>query len=102
MEVKLKNALPNKTSIFLAEVKATDLALDLVEHSDSTRFIIFSDSLSSLQALHKHNSANSVPTSVLVCIRIASILNSQSCNLKHVVTFSNHYEVGILSMKSLA
>ena len=101
MEVKLKNVLPNKSSIFLTEAKATDLALDLVEHSDSTRFIIFSDSLSSLQALHKHKSANSVPTSILICIRIASILNSQSCNLKHGVTFSNHCEVSILSMKSL-
>ena len=75
MEVKLKNVLQNKSSIFLAEAKAIDLAFSLVEHSDSTRFIIFSDSLSSLQALHKHKSANSIPTSILVCIRIASILN---------------------------
>ena len=44
MEVKLKNALLNKSYIFLAEAKAIDLALDLVEHSDSTRFITFSDS----------------------------------------------------------
>ena len=102
MEVKLKNALPNKSSIFLAEAKAIDLALDLLEHPDSTRFITFSDSLSSLQALHKHKSANSVPTSNLVCIRIASSLNSQLCNLKYGLTFSNHCEVGILSMKSLA
>ena len=56
MEVNLKNALPNKSSIFLAEAKASDLALDLVEHSDSIPFITFSDSLSSLQALHKHKS----------------------------------------------
>ena len=89
MEVKLKNALPNKSSVFLTEAKAIDLAFDLVVHSDSTRFIIFSDSLSSLQSLHKHKSANSVPTSILVYIRIASILNSQSCSLKHGITFSN-------------
>ena len=96
MKVKLKNALPN------AEVKAINLVFYLVEHSDSTCFIIFSDSLSSLQALHKYKLATFVPTSNLVCIRIASILNSYSYNLKHGVTFSNHYEVGILSMKSLA
>ena len=101
MEVKLKNTLPNK-SISLAEAKAIDLALDLVEHSDSTGFIIFSDSLSLLPALHKHKLPNSIPTSNLVCIRIASILNSQSCNLKHGVAYSNHCEVGILLMKFLA
>ena len=49
MEVKLKNALRN------AEVKAIDLVFDL----GSTCFIIFSDSLFSLQALHKHKLANS-------------------------------------------
>ena len=78
MEIKLKNAFPNKSSIFLAEAKAIDLALDLVEHSDSTRFIIFSYSLSSLQASHRHKSADSVPTSNLVCIRIACILLMKS------------------------
>ena len=52
--MEVKNALPNKFSFFLAEAKAIDLALDLVEHSDSSCFITFSDSLSSLQALHKH------------------------------------------------
>ena len=50
--------LPNKSSIFSAEVKAIDLALDLIEQSDSTRFIIFSDSLSSLQALHNQKLEN--------------------------------------------
>ena len=53
-----KCRLPNKSSIFSAEVKAIDLALDLVEQSDSTRFIIFSDSLSSLQALHNQKLEN--------------------------------------------
>ena len=43
-----KCRLPNKSSIFSAEVKAIDLALDLVQQSDSTRFIIFSNSLSSV------------------------------------------------------
>ena len=52
-----KCRLPNKSSIFSAEVKAIDLALDLVEQSDSSHFI-FSDSLSSLQALHNQKLEN--------------------------------------------
>ena len=43
-----KCCYPNKSSSFSAKVKAIDLALYLVEQSDSTHFIIFSDSLSSL------------------------------------------------------
>ena len=60
-----KCRLPNKSSIFSAEVKAIDLALDLVEQSDSTRFIIFSDSLSSLQALHNQKLENPSVCNVL-------------------------------------
>ena len=45
----------------------------------------------------RHNSANSIPTSDLVCIKMASILNSQSRDLKHDYTFSNHCKVVILS-----
>ena len=62
---KVKNRLPNKSSIFSAEIKAIDLALDLVEHTDSTRFIIFSDSLSSLQALHNQKLENPYVCDVL-------------------------------------
>ena len=53
-----KGRLPNKSSIFSAEVKAIDLALDLVEQPDSSRFIIFSDSLSSPQTLHNQKLEN--------------------------------------------
>ena len=50
----------------------------------------------------RHNSASSVPTSDFVCIKMASILNFQSLDGQHGGTFSNHFEVVILSMKSLA
>ena len=60
-----KCRLPNQSSIFSAEVKAIDLALDLVEQSDSSRFIIFSDSLSSLQALHHQKLENPSVCNVL-------------------------------------
>ena len=63
-----KCRLPNKSSIFAAEVKAIDLALDLVQQSDSTCFIIFSDSLSSLQALHNQKLENPSVCNVLECI----------------------------------
>ena len=46
------------------------------------------------------NSSDSVPTSYLVCITMASILNSKSRDLKHGGTFSNHCED--LSIKSIA
>ena len=50
----------------------------------------------------RHNSSNFVPTFNLICIKIVSVLNSQSCDLKHGNTSSNHCEVIILLMKSLA
>ena len=46
-------------------MKAIDLALDLVEQSDSSCFIIYSDSLSSLQALHNQKLENPSVCNVL-------------------------------------
>jgi len=43
--------LPNKASIFRAELHAISLALDVIRHSKEKNFIIFSDSMSSLEAL---------------------------------------------------
>jgi len=42
--------LPDKASIFRAELHAISLAMDFICHSKDTRFIIFSDSKSSLEA----------------------------------------------------
>ena len=39
---------------------------------------------------HRHNSADSVPTYNLVCIRMSSILNSQSRDLKHGVPLATN------------
>ena len=47
-----KCRLPDSASIFSAEIKAIDLALDHIEQSRNSDFIIFSDSLSVLQSLH--------------------------------------------------
>ena len=43
--------LPDKSSIFSAELKAILMALRLIEESDKGNFVVFSDSLSSLMAL---------------------------------------------------
>ena len=43
--------LPNKSSIYSAELRALLLALELIEGSTKKHFIIFSDSLSAMQAL---------------------------------------------------
>ena len=53
-----KCRLPDNSSIFSAEIKAIDLALDHIEESRSSDFIIFSDSLSVLQSLHNRHIEN--------------------------------------------
>ena len=44
--------LPGCASVFTAELQAIHLALDFIETCQDTKFVIFSDSLSSLQAIH--------------------------------------------------
>ena len=61
----LKCRLPDNSSIFSAEIKAIDLALNLAEYSDPNRFIIFSDSLSTLQALSNQRLENPLICNVL-------------------------------------
>ena len=51
--------IPDDSSIFTAEVKAVDLALDFISTCDANnKFIIFSDSLSVLKAMN-HTSSRS-------------------------------------------
>ena len=56
--VTYKCRLPDNASIFSAEIKATDLALDHIEQSRNSDFIIFSDSLSVLQSLYNRHIEN--------------------------------------------
>ena len=54
---------PDGSSIFTAEAKAIDLALDLIADCETTnKFIIFSDSLSVLKSLD-HTSSKKSPSS---------------------------------------
>ena len=48
----IKQRLPSNASIFTAEIKAIDLALEVVSESEDDYFIIFSDSLSVFLSLH--------------------------------------------------
>ena len=43
--------LPDKASIFTAEIHALDMALDIIRRTKSKDYMVFSDSLSSLQAI---------------------------------------------------
>ena len=70
-----KCRLPDKSSIFSAEIKAIDLALNLVEQSRSNRCIIFSDSLSVSQALFNQKFENPLICDLLE--RISQILASK-------------------------
>ena len=51
---------------FSAEIKAIDLALDHIEQSRNSDFIIFSDSLSVLQSLHNRHIGNPLLLNVLL------------------------------------
>ena len=58
MTIVKKMRIPDGSSVFTAEAKAIDLALDFVNTPTYTdKFVIFSDSLSVLQALN-HTSSN--------------------------------------------
>ena len=47
--------LPDNASIFTAELQALKMAFNIFKNCDWDRFIIFTDSLSSLQALDSNN-----------------------------------------------
>ena len=51
--------IPDDSSIFTAEAKAVDLALDFIRTCDTNiKFVIFSDSLSELKAMNHTSSKN--------------------------------------------
>ena len=51
--------IPDDSSIFTAEAKAVDLALDFISTCDANnKFIIFSDSFSVLKAMNHNSSKN--------------------------------------------
>ena len=57
--------LPNNSSIFSAELKAIDLALNHIEQDAYWRYIIFTDSLSAMQALEDEKTDNPLTVNLL-------------------------------------
>ena len=52
-ENQVKNMrLPDKSSVYTAELAAIRMSLEVIQRSTDRRFVIYSDSLSSLQAIH--------------------------------------------------
>jgi len=58
--------LPDASSIFWAELTAIILALDWVKNASSKKFVIFSDSLSSLQSINNQKSHHPLVQNILV------------------------------------
>ena len=71
--------LPEKASIFTAEVKAIDLALSYISQHKHNDFIIFSDSLSVLIAIKNHNTDNVLVQNLL--LRLHEILRAKTVKL---------------------
>ena len=64
--------LPNSTSIYRAEAKAIDIALNIITQTESTKFIIFSDSLSVLTSIKNQNLDNPLTMQLLNRLEILS------------------------------
>jgi len=60
-----KVRLPNNTSIFTAEIRALYMALGIIRHTRSKDFVVFSDSLSSLQATDSRKTENALVLKIL-------------------------------------
>ena len=62
---ELLKRLPNKSSIYSAEAIAIDLAMNIIANHKFSKFIIYSDTKSVLQALQSKNSSTSLITRLL-------------------------------------
>ena len=60
-----QECLPNESSIYSAEIIAIDLAMNIIANHKSSKFIIFSDSKSIIQALHNKDSLTPLITRLL-------------------------------------
>ena len=69
----IKQRLPSNASIFTAEIKAIDLALDAIAESEDDHFIIFSDSLSVLLSLENKKLDNPLVVNLLHKLHLLSI-----------------------------
>ena len=84
----LQKALPKKSSIFTAEARAIDLALNIISKSKHKKFIIFSDSLSVLLSLRNKKFQNPL------IIELLSRLDSMS-NRKEIIICWTLSHIGV-------
>ena len=73
---ELLKRLPNESSIYGAEVIAIDLAINIIANHKSSKFIIYSDPKSVLQALQSKNSSTPLITRLLDKMNTLSKNNS--------------------------
>lgn len=73
-----KSRLPDHSSIFSAEAKAIQLALDIVKYTNYNSYLIFSDSLSVLQSLKEANLNNPLIQNILISLTHLSETNNIS------------------------
>ena len=78
---ELLKHLPNESSIYSAEVIAINLAMDIIANHKSSKFIIYSDSKSVLQALQSKNSSTPLIT------RLLNKMNTLSKNNSIILTW---------------
>ena len=85
--------LPDKSSIFTAELKAIDLALSNISNNTNTNFVIFSDSLSVLLALKNQNTDNNLVKNIK--LKLHDILKHKSVGFcwipSHIGIRGNEY-----------
>ena len=90
-------------SIFSAEIKAIDLALDHIEQSRNTDFIIFSDSLSVLQSLNNRHIENPLLLDILLKHNdLAELNNIVFCWLPSHVGIKGNEKADIAAKSALA
>ena len=101
-ERSFPSALPDNASIFSAEIKAIDLALDHIEQSRNTDFVIFSDSLSVLQSLHNRHIENPLLLDVLLKHNdLAELNNNVFCWLPSHVGIKGNEKADIAAKSAL-
>ena len=71
--------LPDNSSIFSAEAHAIILCLDFIDRYDFNRFVVFSDSLSCLQAIHNARWSNP-----LICEILENVTSCQWLGKKYI------------------
>ena len=87
-KIVLKKALPTESSIFTAEARAIDLALNITSKSKPKKFILFSDSLSVLLSLRNKKFQNPL------IIKLLSRLDSMS-NRKEIIICWTPSHIGV-------